>query len=98
LEGLPDRLHIDIVDPLRVILRSQGNALSRKKEYDASTKWVAATIGSGYPENPTTTTHRLRFNVPQDFHSPCSEDNKDLSWQPPGEGYSIVKEGNAPFG
>jgi hypothetical protein len=98
LEGLPDRLHIDIVDPLLVILRAQGNALSRKQEYDVSTKRVAGTIGSGYSGNTTTTTHRLRINVPQDFHSPCNEDNKNLSRQPPGEGYSIVKEGNAPFG
>jgi hypothetical protein len=57
-----------------------------------------ATIGSGYPAEKTTTTHRLRINVPQDFHAPYTEDKENLSRQQPGSRYSIVKEGNAPFG
>jgi hypothetical protein len=50
---------------------------------------VTGTIGSGYLANKTTTTHRLHVNVPQDFHSPCTEDKKNLSRQEPGEGTQL---------
>jgi hypothetical protein len=59
---------------------------------------VLTTIGGGYTTNEPTPTHSLRINVPQDFHHPYTEDKENLSRLQPGPRYSIVKEGNAPFG
>jgi hypothetical protein len=98
LEGLPGRLHIDIIDHPIVDLCAQRTRPPLKTKYDVRTKFELATIGSGYKAKKTTTTHSLRINVPQVFHLLYTEDKENLSRRSPGLRYSIVKEGNAPFG
>jgi Flp pilus assembly CpaF family ATPase len=68
------------------------------QEFDVRTNFVLATICGGYSKQQTTTAHRLRIYIPQDFHALHIEDKENLSREQPGPRYSIVKEGNAPFG
>ena len=72
--------------------------LSSKFEHDVSTNWERSTIGSSFAQINYMTAHRLRINIPQDFHPPYARDKENLPRQQPGTRYSIVKEGTSPFG